>query len=102
MDRYAFVDPDDAELLKSLPTLKPKQELPPELEAINVLLRPSGRYMMKVDDQYYLDECGVLTTEEVNELLATVMFSVKNAADMLIAKKTNEFISYFSKNKKDE
>lgn len=98
LDRYAYVDPDDTEFLKSLPTLKPKQELPSELEAINVLLAPSGRCIMKVNGQFYLDECGVLTTEEVNELLATVMFSVKNAADMLVAKKTNEFISYFSKN----
>lgn len=86
---------DDADFIKSLPLLHPKQELPPELEAINILLKAAGKQIIKVDGNYFFDECGMLTAEEVNELLNSVVLSVKNAADALIARKTQEIIKVF-------
>lgn len=88
---------EDADFVKSLPPLHSKQELPPELEAVNVLLEAAGKQIIKVDDSYYFDECGMLTAEEVNELLNGIVLSVKNVADALVARKTQEVRNFFKK-----
>ena len=95
-DESAMIS-EDADFVKSLPHLHPKQELPPELEAVNILLEAAGKQIIKVDGSYYFDECGMLTTEEVNELLNSIVLSVKNATDVLVARKTQELRSFFKK-----
>lgn len=95
MDRHAYVD--DAEFLESLPTIHPKQDLPPELEAVNVLLASFGRQVIKTNDAYYMDEAGLLSDEEVNELINVAAFAVKNATDAITARHTNEMRDFLSK-----
>lgn len=92
-----YIDPSDDEFVNSIPRLHSKQELPPELEAVNTLLHSFGRQIFKANGYYYLDECGILTGDEVNELLNTVAIAAKNAADMLTAKKTKDLKNYFTK-----
>lgn len=85
-----YMDKDDAEFVKSLGTLHSKEDLPPEIEALNILLCSHGLQIMKTHGEYYLDEAGQLTEEELNDFLFTVTTMVSSAADVLIKKKRNE------------
>lgn len=87
----------DADFLDMLPTLKDKESLPPMLEAVNTLLYESGRQIMKVNNEYFLDECGQLSADEINDLINSIVISAKNAVDSLLAKKTKEVRDYLSK-----
>ena len=89
--------PDDLEFVKSLPPLLPKQELPPELEALNILLALSGKQISKCNGEYHLDNGCTISEEEINELLNTIVLTSKNAIDVLESKKSREFINFFSK-----
>ena len=89
--------PEDLDFLKSLPPLLPKQDLPPELEALNVLLALSGKQISKCKDEYHLDSGYSVSEAEINELLNTIVLASKNAIDVLEAKKAKEFINFFSK-----
>lgn len=100
MERHAYADPSDAEFLDSLPSLHPKQELPPELSALNVLLAISGRQIMKCNGEYFLDECGLLTEDEVNELLNNIVMAAKTAVDVMTAKKTKDFRDFIKGERK--
>jgi transcriptional regulator with XRE-family HTH domain len=95
MERYA--NSPDADFLDMLPTLKDKESLPPMLEAVNTLLYESGRQIMKVNNEYFLDECGQLSADEINDLINNIVISAKNAVDSLLAKKTKEVRDYLSK-----
>lgn len=95
MERHTYVD--DAEFLDSLPPIHPKQDLPPELEAVNVLLASFGRQIIKTNDAYYMDEAGLLSDEEVNDLINVAAFAVKNATDAITARHTNEMRDFLRK-----
>lgn len=98
MDRYAFVDRDDAEFLRSLEGhLKPLSELSPELEALNILLHPLGEVIIKVEDKYLIAECSPLTEDEMNELLNSVVLYIKTQIDLLKAKSHKEMLDFFAK-----
>ena len=99
MDRYAHMNPCDAEFLRNLPPLHPKEELPPEVEAINVLLYPHGKNIIKIKGRYFMDECGELSEDELNELLNAVIIATKNAVELLTAKRTNELRQFFASKK---
>ena len=90
MDRYANVDPDDAEFLDALPPLLPKEPLPPEIAAFNTFIYDYGHNIMKVQGTYYMDEYGELSEDELNDLLNAVSIAAKNATDLLAAKRTKE------------
>lgn len=92
----AIMDKEDAEFLRNLPRLLPLDDLPPEIEAINIIMHQFGYNIMKVNGQYFMSECGEITNDELNELLNTISISVKNATDTMIAKKTREFRDFLS------
>lgn len=94
MERTAFVDPDDAEFLSSLPPLSLKEELPKEIVALNEFLYPFGHQIMRTNGKYYMDEAGELTEEELSDLLNAVSIAAKNASDLLIAKRSKELLSF--------
>ena len=100
MDRYAYVDPSDAKFLDTLPQLYATRPLPPELEALNTLLSTSGRQITQINGKYFFDECGLLTDDEVNELINSIIISVKSTTDILIAKKTKELRNFLKNTKK--
>lgn len=95
------IDKEDAETLSSLGTIHPKEDLPPEIEAINTLLRSYGLYIMKAKDKYFFGEAGELTESELNEFLNTATTMVHSIADTLIKKKTQQNMrDFFSKKNK--
>lgn len=96
-----YTDKEDAEIIKSLGHINPKEELPPEIEAVNTLLYSHGLAITKANGEYFFDEAGKLTEEELNEFLNTVTTMVHSFADALIKKKTNQVKDFFGKNTKD-
>ena len=96
-DEY-YISEDDAEFINSLGTIHPKEDVPPEIEAVNTLLYSSGLQIMKTQGKYYFDEAGQLSEEELNEFLNTIISMVHSAADGFIKKKTKqELINFFGK-----
>ncbi len=85
-----YIDKDDAEFVASLGYLHPKEELPPEIEAVNTLLNSHGLYIMKTHGEYYFDEAGQVTEEELNDFLNTITTMVNSAADAFIKKKLQQ------------
>ena len=92
-----YMDKEDAEVIKSLGYLHPKEELPPEINAVNTLLFSYGLQIMKVKDEYFFDEAGQLTKEELNEFLNTITSMVHSAANVLIQKKTKQVRNFLEK-----
>ena len=96
------MDKDDTRFINSLGHLHPKEELPPEIEAVNTLLHSYGWQIMKTNGNYYFGEAGLLTEEELNDFLNTVTTMVHSAADVLIKKKTQQEIrNFFDKKSTD-
>lgn len=92
-------DPTDTEFIASLGKIKDKEELPPEVAAINTILYPNGKQIIKVNGEYYFDEAGHLTKDELNDLINTIAISVNSAAEMLIQKKQNILRQYLASDK---
>ena len=93
-----YMDKDDAEFVKALGTIHPKEDVPPEIEAVNTLLYASGMQIMKTKGEYYFDEVGQLSEEELNEFLNTVITMVRSTAEGFIKKKTKQnMIDFFGK-----
>lgn len=97
MDRYAYVEPSDAEFLDALPPLAPKEALSPEIEAINVLLYSHGRCISKFRGAYFYSEGWELSENELNDLWNAVVIAAKNAADLMEAKRTMEIRKILSR-----
>ena len=93
-----YLDSSDAEFINSLGTIHPKEDVPPEIEAVNTLLYSSGLQIMKTQGKYYFDEAGQLSEEELNEFLNTVITMVRSTAEGFIKKKTKQnMIDFFGK-----
>ena len=90
------VDKNDAEFMDSLGYIYPKEDLPPEIEAINTLLNSQGNQIMRVKGNYYFDEAGELSEDELNEFLNTAIMTINNVADILIQKKTKQLKTLLS------
>jgi transcriptional regulator with XRE-family HTH domain len=93
------IEQEDADFIKSLGTIHPKEELPTEIEAINTLLHSYGMCIMKTHGDYYFGEAGHLSEDELNEFINTVTTMVHGAADVLVKKKTHQNRDFFAKKK---
>lgn len=86
-------DDDDADFIASLGTINPKEEISPEIDAINTLLYAHGKQFIKVKGEYFFDEAGQLTENEIQNFLNTITTMVNSAADVLIQQKTKQIKS---------
>lgn len=95
-----YILKEDDVFLSSLPPLHAKEELPPEIEALNTFLYKFGMNIMRTNGTYYLDEAGALTDDELNEILNNVAMATKNAVDIITAKRKKELFNFVNgKNK---
>lgn len=85
-----YMDPEDQKFLESLGPLKPAEKLPEDIQAINVLLYECGERITRVDGEYYLGECGLLSEDDVAYLKNSAVTSVKVAVEMLRKKAKKE------------
>lgn len=74
-----------------------REMLPAEVEAVNTLLYATGRQIMKCDGEYFLDECGKLTDEELNDIINTAVIAIKSTTDVLIGKRNKELVNYLKR-----
>ena len=87
---YECISLEDQEFLKSLGPLKPAEKLPDDIQAINVLLYECGEQITRVDGEYYLGECGLLSADDIAYLKESAVTSVKVAVEMLRKKAKKE------------
>jgi len=79
-----LVDEDDAEFVKSLGHIYPKEDLPDDLAVLNVLVRDIGWEIIKTNGEYYLGEIGLLSDADVKRLKTAAVSALKVTYDMMV------------------
>ena len=95
------LDKEDAEVIKSLGYIHRKEELPPELEALNTLLHSYGEQILKTNGNYYFGGFS-LTAEEINDFLNTSITMLNGVADVVKKRKQKEFYDFLSSKSKPQ
>ena len=95
------MDKEDAEAIKSLGYIHQKEELSPELEALNTLLHSYGEQILKTNGNYYFGEFS-LTEEEINDFLNTAITMLNGVADVVKKRKQKEFYDFLSSKSKSQ
>lgn len=81
---------DDADTIRSLGCIKPKEKLPEDIAALNVFLDRIGEQIIRVDGNCFLGECGMLTEDEIEYLKESAITSLKIQIEMLKKKRIRE------------
>lgn len=95
------MDKEDSEAIKSLGYIHRKEELSPELEALNTLLHSYGEQILKTNGNYYFGEFS-LTEEEINDFLNTAITMLNGVADVVKKRKQKEFYDFLSSKSKPQ
>jgi len=80
-----FLSDDD--FIAALGEIKPLGELPPEAEAINVFAESFGERIIKVDDNLFFGECGMLSDDELNYIKSSAGDAIKFAYEQIKKKR---------------
>lgn len=76
--------PEDAELIKSLGHIYPKEDLPDDVAALDVLFRELGWELFCANGEYYLGEIGLLSDADVKRLKTAAVSALKVTYDMMV------------------
>lgn len=79
--------PEDDEFIAALGEIKPLGELPPEAEAINIFAESFGERIIKVDDNLFFGECGMLSEDELNYIKSSASDAIKFAYEQIKKKR---------------
>lgn len=93
------VDDDDAEFVASLGELKPLEQLSEDARALNVLLYDLGEHIIKVDGNYYLGVCGILSEKDIAFLKSSAASGLKIAYEALKSRAESEMKDALSEKK---
>lgn len=64
--------------------IKPLEDLPEDIAALNVLLAKIGEHIIKTEDGYFMGEAGAISEEDIQFLLNTAADSLRPAVNILI------------------
>ena len=77
----------DDEYIAALGEIKPLGELPPEAEAINIFAESFGERIIKVDNNLFFGECGMLSEDELNYIKSSASDAVKFSYEQIKKKR---------------
>ncbi|MBE6820505.1 MAG: helix-turn-helix transcriptional regulator [Ruminococcaceae bacterium] len=80
------VETDD-DFIAALGEIKPLGELPSDVEAINIFAESFGERIIKVDDNLFFGECGMLSDDELNYIKSSAGDAIKFAYDQIKKKR---------------
>ena len=88
---YDSVAAEDAEIVGNLAArAKDRLPLPPDIAALNVLLRDAGEIIERTEDGYYTASTGFLSEDDLDFLKTSAVNALKAAVDMLARRRTLE------------
>ena len=77
----------DDDFIAALGEIKPLGELPPEAEAINIFAESFGERIIKVDDNLFFGECGMLSNDELDYIKSSAGDAIKFAYEQIKKKR---------------
>ena len=88
-----ILDNEDRDFLENLPTLKPLDELPAAVKALNMLIRESGENIYRFEGQYvfsWKNGSAFVSEEDVEDMVTAALSGLSVAKDMLIRRLRRE------------
>lgn len=90
-ERTSSVSDEDADAVSALASrAKPLLPLPPDIAALNVLLRDAGEIIERTEDGYYTASTGFLSGDDLDFLKTSAVNALKTAVNMLARRRTLE------------
>ncbi len=88
-----FADEHDELFFEKLSPIKPLEDVPQEVEALNMLLKLTGETIFRVDGQYYLSwakDVSYITADDINDMLSAALGGLAVVKDILIRRLQKE------------